>query len=133
MSLIGDALSGILKPIADVIDHVTVSGDDKIKIQAALLDAQQAALAATTSAQSDVDKIEAANSSVFVAGWRPAIGWVCAVALAYQYVLSPVAAGIARISGHPIDALPSLDGQLWELMFGMLGMGTLRTVEKLKK
>lgn len=133
-------VKGILDPIVAIINKVV---PDKAAAAAAtaqlqLLTAQGAIneeiaqLAATTVNQSDINKVEAANPSLFVSGWRPMIGWVCASALAYQYLLSPLAAGILRVIGHPVDALPSLDGQLWELMFGMLGMGGLRTMEKLK-
>jgi hypothetical protein len=67
-----------------------------------------------------------------VAGWRPAIGWCCATALFYQYLFVPLSAWLAGLIGFAIAAPPSLDGQLFELMLGMLGMGALRTVEKLK-
>jgi hypothetical protein len=91
-------------------------------------------LDAVTTNQSDINKVEAANTSLFVAGGRPAIMWICAAALAYQYLLKPLAISIALISGHPIPApgLPTLDDSLWQLMFGMLGMGTLRSYDKLK-
>jgi hypothetical protein len=82
--------------------------------------------------QIEVNKTEAANQNLFVAGWRPAIGWVCAIALGYQYLIRPLLAWSMAISGHPIPPMPSLDSNLWELMFGLLGLGALRTVEKVK-
>ena len=89
--------------------------------------AQTAALA-----QGDVNRAEAASSSMFVAGWRPFVGWVCGAALAGQFVVTPVALWASQIAGHPFPPPPTLDAVLWELLFGMLGMGTLRTIEKLK-
>jgi len=83
-------------------------------------------------AQLEVNRTEAGSGSLFVAGWRPFVGWVCGAALAGQFVLSPVALWVSQIAGHPFPPPPSLDAVLWELLFGMLGMGTLRTVEKLK-
>jgi hypothetical protein len=83
-------------------------------------------------AQLDVNKAEAASGSMFVAGWRPFIGWVCGSALAFQFVLSPIGQWVADVIGHHIPPPPSLDEMLWQLMFGMLGMGTLRTMEKIK-
>jgi hypothetical protein len=83
-------------------------------------------------AQLEVDKVEAANPSLFVAGWRPAIGWVCALALFYQYMLVPIGLWASFVAGHPIPKPPTLDDSLWQLMFGMLGMGALRSFEKLK-
>ena len=69
---------------------------------------------------------------MFVAGWRPAIGWVCAIALMYQYTLSPIAVWVAAMAHYTLPTPPTLDSSLWELMFGMLGMGGLRTYEKIK-
>lgn len=83
-------------------------------------------------AQLDVNKAEASSSSIFVAGWRPFIGWVCGSALAFQFVVSPIGQWVADVIGHHIPPPPSLDEMLWQLMFGMLGMGTLRTLEKIK-
>jgi len=91
-----------------------------------------AQLQAVTSAQSDVDKVEAANANVFVSGWRPAIGWVCGAALASQYIARPLLQWGFTIAHQTIPTLPGIDDNLWQLMFGLLGLGTLRTVEKIK-
>lgn len=82
--------------------------------------------------QNTVNATEAGSSSLFVAGWRPAIGWVCAVALFYQYTLGPIGMWGAHMFHYDIPTPPTLDNSLWELMFGMLGMGGLRTYEKIK-
>lgn len=90
-------------------------------------------LTSVTTAQSDINKVEAASSSVFVAGWRPMIGWICSSALAFQYLLRPLIQWVLIVAHQPLAApLPGIDDNLWQLMFGLLGMGTLRTVEKLK-
>jgi Holin of 3TMs, for gene-transfer release len=89
-------------------------------------------LKAITTAQSDINKVEAASSSVFVAGWRPGIGWVCALALASQYIARPLVLWGFSIAHQPMPALPGIDDNLWQLMFAMLGLGTLRTAEKFK-
>jgi hypothetical protein len=91
-----------------------------------------AGLQASDLAQMEVNKAEAGSSSVFVAGWRPFIGWVCGLALFYQFLLSPLTMWGGYIAGYPIPNPPTLDEHLWELLFGMLGMGALRTFEKLK-
>lgn len=83
-------------------------------------------------AQLQVNANEASNPSVFVAGWRPAIGWVCALAMAYTYLVVPLGTWGLDIFHVAYSTPPKLDGNLWELMFGMLGMGSLRTFEKLK-
>ena len=91
---------------------------------------QQSGELASMTAQTDINKVEASNPSLFVSGWRPAIGWVCALALAYQYLLRPLSGTIAAIFGVTLPPLPGLDDNLWQLMMGMLGMGGLRTYEK---
>lgn len=91
-----------------------------------------AALQAWDNQQSEVNKQEAASSSLFVSGWRPAIGWVCALALFYQYIMVPFATWGFAFAEVSIPVMPKLDSTLWELMFGMLGMGGLRTFEKVK-
>jgi len=83
-------------------------------------------------AQIEVNKTEAASSNLFVAGWRPGIGWVCVAALAYQFVLVPLGVWLAAIGGYDLPTPPNLDDMLWELMFGLLGMAGLRSVEKIK-
>jgi hypothetical protein len=76
--------------------------------------------------QSETNKAEAQNPNLFVSGWRPAIGWVGAFGLAYQYVVRPFAVGAGW------HDLPTLDSSLMELIMAMLGMGGLRTYEKVK-
>ena len=90
-----------------------------------LLKLQQSGELAAMLAQTDVNKVEAASGSVFVAGWRPAIGWVCAAAMGYQYLLRPF-----LVAFNPVLAVPGLDENLWQLLAGMLGLGGLRTFEK---
>jgi hypothetical protein len=95
-----------------------------------LIKLQQSGELASMTAQTDINKVEASNPSLFVSGWRPAIGWVCALALAYQYLIRPLSGTIASLFGIAIPPLPGLDDNLWQLMMGMLGMGGLRTYEK---
>lgn len=75
---------------------------------------------------------EAQNANVFVSGWRPFIGWVCGLGLFSQFIVRPFAMFVAGIFGKVIE-YPSLDlGTLTTLLFGMLGLGVLRTAEKIK-
>lgn len=90
-------------------------------------------------AQIEVNKIEAASSSVFVAGWRPAIGWIGAAAMAYQFLLYPVLLwGWAYMQGTgwiPKELVPPpvLDAdQLWVILSGILGIAGMRSFEKSK-
>jgi hypothetical protein len=75
-------------------------------------------------AQSQTNTAEATNPNLFVSGWRPAIGWIGAAGLAYQYVIRP----LATATGY--GTYPALDGSLMELVMAMLGLAGLRTYEK---
>jgi len=82
--------------------------------------------------QIEVNKAEAKSPNIFVAGWRPFIGWVGGVALAYTYIVAPTAVWIAELNGAKA-VLPTIDtGVLFNLILAMLGFGGLRTYEKLK-
>jgi hypothetical protein len=94
---------------------------------------QQLAAALTiVQGQLDINKFEASSPSAFTSGWRPGIGWVCAIALFCQYVARPMLQWIGVVVGHPLPPLPGIDDNLWQLMLGMLGLGGLRTYEKVK-
>lgn len=93
--------------------------------------ALRTALLAADAPQAEVNKAEAQSARLFVAGWRPFIGWVCGAALAWQYVAAPLALWAAALLNYPIIPPPRLDDVLWQLMFAMLGMGGLRTYEKI--
>jgi hypothetical protein len=88
-----------------------------------------------TVGQLDINKVEAASSSIFVAGWRPFIGWVCGSAFAYSYVVHPVALTLFAAFKIKLDpnALPALDmSQMTPVLVGMLGLGVMRTIDKAK-
>jgi hypothetical protein len=78
--------------------------------------------------QSEINKMEAQHRSVFVAGWRPFIGWICGLALAYNFIIRDV---IAWVSPDAIPPAIQMD-QLITILLGMLGLGGLRTFEKIK-
>ena len=94
--------------------------------------AQLAAAVALVQGQMDVNRAEAASPSAFTSGWRPAIGWVCGLALLFQYILRPMLMWFGVITGHQWPPLPGIDDNLWQLMLGLLGLGGLRTFEKTK-
>ena len=90
-------------------------------------------------AQIEVNKAEAAHSSVFVAGWRPAIGWIGAAAMAYQFLLYPLMLwGWTYLQGmgwipRELTPPPVLDAdQLWVILSGILGIAGMRSFEKTK-
>lgn len=115
---IDDAIAAGLK----IVDKFVPDPEAKIKAEADL----RTALFELDKAQAGVNQAEAGNPSTFVSGWRPAIGWIGAAGLAYQFVARPLFIGLGWSS------LPPLDSSLMELVFAMLGFGGLRTYEKIK-
>ena len=82
--------------------------------------------------QSEINKLEAQSRRFFVAGWRPFIGWVSGVALAYNYVIRPFIEPVYQIH-YPDIILPVLDmGELMPILLGMLGIAGMRSYEKVK-
>lgn len=93
---------------------------------------QMAAALTIVQGQLDANKAEAANPNVFTSGWRPGIGWVCALALFFQYIARPSIQWYGVMTGHVYPVFPGIDDNLWQLMLGVLGLGGLRTYEKLQ-
>lgn len=82
--------------------------------------------------QLEVNKAEA-TTDMFRGGWRPAVGWVCVVGLGYQFILQPVLPWVVALFGAQVPPLPAIDNEtLMVLLTGMLGLGGLRTVERVK-
>lgn len=80
--------------------------------------------------QIDINKAEATNPSIFVSGWRPFVGWICGSACAVQFLIGPLATFVAGLMGKSVT-FPALDmGTLLTLLLGMLGLGGMRTLEK---
>ncbi len=84
--------------------------------------------------QQKINEIEANNTNLFVAGWRPFIGWVCGSAFAYKFVIQPFMVFLAVAFGNSSDFvknMPSIDAsELTTVMFGLLGLGAMRSFEK---
>ena len=124
-----DLLSGLTPIVNKVLDLIP---DPNAKARAeAEMQAELLKYAAEQSAQqSEVNKVEAANSNVFVAGWRPAIGWTCALAFMFMYVVAPLATWVAAFFNH-IVPIPQFDtNALMSLTTGMLGLGAMRSFDK---
>jgi hypothetical protein len=127
----------IAGPILKIVDKLIPDPAAKAAAQLQIIQMQQAgefkeleAQLEMAKGQTDTNKIEAGSTSLFVSGWRPFIGWICGLGLASQFIVGPFATWAATLIGHPV-VFPTLDlGTLMTLLAGMLGLGTLRTVEK---
>ena len=130
------ALVSILPGLLDkIIPDPAAAADAKLK---ALELAQRGELAALDAdlrlmlAQADINKAEA-STDLFRGGWRPACGWVCAAGLAYTFLLRPILPWLASLFGAEVQPMPDIDTDtLMVLLTGMLGLGGLRTVERIK-
>lgn len=92
---------------------------------------QLAAAVMVVQGQLDINKSEAASPSVFVSGWRPAIGWVCGAACTWNWVGLPIAKFAMLALGHPLNVQPADLTDMLPILTGLLGLGGLRTVEKI--
>lgn len=122
-----------------VIDKVLSFIPNPEEKQKAQLEMQSALMKAAVDAESEQRQTniqEAKSASVFVAGWRPAVGWLCVVTLFYQWVLVPLLTWVFDLvavhSGFAIPELPHLDSNDTQtLLYALLGIGGLRTVDKI--
>lgn len=126
-----DPVTAILDVGGKVIDRIWPDPTLAAQAKLELFKLQQSGELAQITGQMDINKTEAANASVFVSGGRPFIMWICGFGLAMQFIVSPLVTWGAALFGKVI-VLPPLDmGTLLTLLLGMLGLGGMRTVEKL--
>ncbi len=136
-----------VKEIASGLDNLFTSDKEKLELknelEKAKMDFELENKKLDTSLlhdQAEINKIEAASANWFVAGWRPAVGWVCTIGLAYQFIIQPLLCWIDGIAytnfsfKTVIATPPTLDARtIIELLVGMLGLGSMRTLEKVKE
>ena len=122
----------LIGPVTGLLDKFVEDKDQKARLAheiATLAERQAHELA---QAQLAVNKVEASHTSLFVSGWRPAVGWVCCLGLGCNFLFIPVANFILTITESPIT-VPALDlSEMMPVLLGMLGLGSLRTYEKTK-
>jgi hypothetical protein len=132
-----DPITAALDLGGKLIDRLIPDPAQKQAAALELLKLQQSGELAQLTADTDlaegqlgVNQAEATNANFLVSGWRPAVGWTCCAGLAYSFVLRPIAAPfVQKYVGAPMEALDM--GTLGTLLFGMLGLGGMRTVEKI--
>lgn len=126
----------VVKSVGDTLDKLTTSDEERLEKRNELAKAElqfqslEAQLTANQNiAQTEVNKVEAASTSLFIAGWRPAIGWIGAVSLAYQFVLYPLLLWIPQVKNPP---KPLESDMLMTIITGMLGIAGMRSYDKMK-
>jgi|TARA_R100001244_G_scaffold129351_1_gene100748 hypothetical protein len=126
--LLGGGKDGALKTIAKVVDDLHTSEEEKLDKKILMQRIQQK----LAEKQLDVNVKEAGHRSIFVSGWRPAIGWTGAFALMFEFILSPTMEWYAKFSGLNLIAPEIQTGPLLAIVTSMLGVAGLRSFEKTK-
>ena len=126
-------LEALIGPVSNLLDQFVEDKDQKAKLAHEIATMAERHAQERAMAQVETNKVEAAHRSIFVAGWRPFIGWTCGISLAWHFVLSPVVVFVTAWIGVEMPELPTFDmDSLMTVPLGMLGLGGLRTFEKSK-
>ena len=132
MSIVENIVGAMISPVTSLISEYIEDKDKaaRLAFEVSTLAANQAH--AETLAQIEVNKTEAATGNLFIGGWRPAMGWTCVSAYFLAYVGLPMLSFIAALAGKQI-ATPAISfAELAPVLFGMLGLGAMRTFDKIK-
>lgn len=127
-----DPVSALLEIGGKVIDRVWPDPAQAAAAKLELIKLQQSGELQQIAGQLEINKVEAANPSVFVSGWRPFIGWVCGAACAWNWIGLSIAKALAIYFDHPFPMSPADLSEMMPVLIGMLGLGGLRTMEKIQ-
>ena len=121
----------LINPISTLLDKVIPDKDLKEKLAHDIATMAERHSHDIIKAQIEVNKTEAAHKSLFVSGWRPAVGWTCCLGLAGNFLKIPFSNFVMALAGSDI-VIPLIDvSTMMPVLMGMLGLGTMRTVEKI--
>ena len=122
----------LIGPVTGLLDKFIEDKDTKNRLAHEVATMAAKAAHENAKAQLEVNKVEAAHKNMFVAGWRPAVGWICAFGMAGNFILIPMANfGLAPAESDITIPLIALS-EMMPVLMGMLGLGAMRTVEKAK-
>ena len=126
-------IQALIGPVTGLLDKFIEDKDQKNKLAHELATMADKHAQELAKGQLEVNKAEAAHRSIFVAGWRPFIGWTCGFALMAHFVLFPATDFVVAYMGYEIPPMPAFDMEsLMTVLLGMLGLGGMRSFEKLK-
>lgn len=126
-----DPVSALLDIGGKVIDRIWPDPTQAAAAKLELIKLQQNGELAAMAGQLEINKVEAGSTSLFVSGWRPFIGWVCGSACAWNWIGLKVALFVAAYIGHPLNLASADLSEMMPVLLGMLGIGGLRTIEKI--
>lgn len=123
----------LIGPVAGLLDKFIEDKDTKNALAHEISTMAERHAQELAKGQLEVNKAEAASASLFVAGWRPAVGWVCVLGMASNFVLIPIVNFILALADSAIT-VPLIDtSTMMPVLLGMLGLGAMRSAEKIKK
>tara|TARA_R100000697_G_scaffold96269_1_gene108191 strand:+ start:176 stop:580 length:405 start_codon:yes stop_codon:yes gene_type:complete len=126
-------LGSLLEPATKLLDKVIEDKDQKNALAHEIATMAEKHAVELAKGQLEVNKTEAAHKSLFVAGWRPFIGWICGVAMLANFLLIPMANFVLDLSGST-NTIPLIQLEtMMPVLMGMLGLGAMRSYEKVKK
>ncbi len=126
-----EPVTAVLEIGGKLIDRLWPDPAQRDAAKLELLKLQKSGDLSIITSQLEVNKEEAKNASVFVSGWRPFIGWVCGMACAWNWIGLPALKAGLVIAGYTLDLRPADLTEMLPVLMGMLGLGGLRTIEKL--
>ena len=126
-------LANLIGPATQLLDKFIEDKDQKAALAHEISTMAERHAQELAKGQIEVNKMEAASSSMFVAGWRPAVGWICALGFASNFILIPMANFVLSLASIDVQIGMIDTTQMTPVLMGMLGLGTLRTVEKVRK
>ena len=127
MDLLG--IGNIIQGVGQVAEHFVTTDKERMALELEARKLDQA----NDMAQISVNTEEAKSASLFVSGWRPFVGWVCGFALFYVAILDPIARFVAEVIYSYSGKFPEIDTTItMQVLFGLLGLGGMRTYEKSK-
>lgn len=124
--LIGGTAVDAVTAIGNVFDRLFTSDEERKQAEQVLEKIRLEPLMV----QAEINKIEASHRSVFVAGWRPFIGWVCGMGFFWAFIIQPLVIWILLIKGSAVVPPDLATDDMMELVIALLGLGLLRTFEK---
>lgn len=131
--MIVSLVQSLAQPVSTILDKFIEDKDQKAALAHEIATLAEKQAQEQVMGQIEVNKTEAQHPSMFVAGWRPAVGWVCAVAMLFNFLLIPFINLGLDIAAMDIQ-LDLIDMEtMMPVLFGMLGLGGMRTAEKIKK
>lgn len=126
-------LQALIGPVTGLLDKFIEDKDQKNALAHEIATMAEKQMHEQVMGQLEVNKTEAQHRSIFVAGWRPFIGWTCGIALMAHFVLFPATDFIVAYLGYNVPPMPAFDMEsLMTVLLGMLGLGGMRSFEKLK-